>query len=173
VSRPWLLSKYLASFVLDGTIGASNPAEWLYDKVRTSRIGHGSTGLRLEASANDLWHGALVQVQVELHGRGTLGDVAAIYPLRDDEIRNCGSSFDSLQEVRSIYQSSKAVSEMSAVPGTSTLSPRFNHWLPYVRSLLAFTGAAPWHRHCRLVQDGRSEEANVGVRSPILRSHIP
>lgn len=115
-SRPWLLSKNLASVVLDGVIGVSDPAEWLYDKVRTSRVGHGSTGLCLEANANDIWHQALIQVQVELHGRGTLDDVAAIYLLRDDEIRICGSSFGSLQEVRSTYQSSKAVSEMSAVP---------------------------------------------------------
>ena len=114
--RPWLLSKYLASFVLNGTIEVSNPVEWLYDQVRTSRIGHGSTELRLEANANDLWHDALIQVQVELRGRGTLGDVTAIYLLRDDEIRICGSSFDSLQEVRSTYQFSEAVSEMSTVP---------------------------------------------------------
>ena len=113
--RPWLLSKYLASVVLDRTIEVSNPAEWLYDKVRTSRVGHGSSGMCLEASPNDLWHDALIQVQVELYGRGALGDLTAIYLLRDDEIRICGS-FSSLQEVRSIYQTSRAVSEISAVP---------------------------------------------------------
>ncbi|KAF9651561.1 POP1-domain-containing protein [Thelephora ganbajun] len=95
--HPWLLSKYLASFVLE-TTDISNPAVWLYDKLSASRSGRGNTGLRLKESANDLWCGALVQVQVELHGRGTLSDVAAVYPLRDDEVQICGSFFESLRE---------------------------------------------------------------------------
>jgi len=109
--HPWLLSKCLASSVLDGTVGVSNPGEWLYDKLSTLRLGRGNTGLRLEASANDLWRDAMVQVQVELHGRGTLGDAAPIYPLRDDELQICGSSSESLREVRFIYRSAGAVSE--------------------------------------------------------------
>lgn len=114
VFHPWLLSKYLAPSVLDGATGVSNPAEWLLDKLRMSRAGCGSTGLQPEASADDLWCNALIQVQVELRGRGTLGDVAAIYVLRDDEIRTC-DSFDSLHEVRFTHRSSEASPEMSAV----------------------------------------------------------
>lgn len=109
--RPWLLSKYLASLVLDRAIEVSNPMKWLYDKVRTLRVGRGSAGLHFGASANDLWHDALIQVQVELHAKGTLGDVAAIFPLRDDEIQTCGSSSESFREVRFTYQSSEVVSE--------------------------------------------------------------
>jgi len=96
---PWLLSKYLAAFVLDGAAGVPNPEPWLHDKLSTLRLGRGSTRLLREVSAGDLWRGALVQVQVELHGRGTLGDVAAIYPLQGDELQIC-RSFDSLREVR-------------------------------------------------------------------------
>ena len=103
--RPWLLSKYLASFVLDGTTDASNPAAWLYDKLNTLRFSRGDTGPHPEVNVKDLWRDALVQIQVELHGRGTLGDIAAIYPLRDDELRICGSSFESSQEVRFVHRS--------------------------------------------------------------------
>jgi len=109
--HPWLLSKYLASLVLDGTAGVSNPGEWLYDKLSTLRLGRENTGLRLNASANDLWRDAMVQVQVELHGRGTLGDVAPIYLLRNDELQTCGSSSESLREVRFTYPSAEAVFE--------------------------------------------------------------
>ena len=98
-AHPWLLSKYVAAFVLDGATGAQNPEAWLHDKLSTLRPGRGSTKLLREVSADDLWRGALVQVQVELHGRGTLDDVAAVYPLQGDELHVCGS-FDSLREVR-------------------------------------------------------------------------
>ena len=97
--HPWLLSKYLAASVLDGATGAQNPETWLHDKLSTLRLGRGSTRLLREISARDLWRGALVQVQVELHGRGTLGDVAAVYPLQGDELHIC-RSFDSLREVK-------------------------------------------------------------------------
>lgn len=90
--QPWLLSQHLAPSVLDGILEAPNPTQWLYDKVGTSRIGR-----RRKTSANDLWQGALIQVQVELHGKGVLDDVAAIYPLRNDEVQICGSSFKGLQ----------------------------------------------------------------------------
>lgn len=108
--RPWLLSKYLASFVVDRTIEVSNPAEWLLEKLRTLRAGCGTTGLPLGANADDLWRDALIQVQVELCGRGTLGDVAAIYLLRDDEIQIYGS-LESLQEVRFTYRSAETIPE--------------------------------------------------------------
>ena len=97
--HPWLLSKHLAAFVLDGAAGAPNPEVWLHDKLRTLQLGRGSTRLLWEVSADDLWRGALVQVQVELHGRGTLGDAAVVYPLQGDELHVC-RSFDSLREVR-------------------------------------------------------------------------
>jgi len=77
----------------------SNPTAWLHDKLITSRLGRGNTGLRLGISANDLWRNALIQVQVELHGRGVLGDVASIYLLRDDELQVCCSSIESLQSL--------------------------------------------------------------------------
>lgn len=88
----WLLSQSLAPSVLNGILKVSNPTQWLYDKVRISRSGRGR-----EASADDLWYGALVQVQVELHGKGTLSDIAAVYPLRSDEVQICNSSFKGLQ----------------------------------------------------------------------------
>lgn len=110
---PWLLSKYLVSSVLDGTAGVSDPAVWLYDKLSTSRLGR---GMRLEASANDLWRDALVQVQVELHGRGTLGDITAIYLLRDDELQTYRSSSESLQEVRFFYCSTQVIFELFHSP---------------------------------------------------------
>ena len=97
--HPWLLSKYVAAFVLDGATGAPNPGAWLHDKLSTLRLGLGSTRLLREVSADDLWRGALVQVQVELHGRGTLGDAAVVYPLQGDELHIC-SSFDGVREVR-------------------------------------------------------------------------
>ena len=96
-THPWLLSKGLASFVFDGTTDVSDPTTWLYDKLITSRLGRRNTRLRLGISANDLWRGALVQVEVELHGRGVLGDVASIYLLRDDELQICCSSVESPQ----------------------------------------------------------------------------
>lgn len=101
--HPWLLSKYLASFVLDRITDIPNPAVWLFDKLNTLRLGRGGTELRPEVNASDLWRDALVQVQVELHGRGTLGSVAAIYLLRDDELQVCRFSFESIQEVRLAY----------------------------------------------------------------------
>ena len=109
VTHPWLLNKYLASAVLDGTAGASDPAAWLYAKLDGIRLAHGDTGLSLETSANDLWRDALVQVQVELHGRGTLGDLAAIYLLRSDELRTCGSSLERIREVRFSRRLAEAV----------------------------------------------------------------
>ena len=167
--RPWLLSKYLASPVIDGAADAPDPAVLLYDKLITSRLGRGNGGLCLEVSANDLWRDALVQVQVELHGRGTLGDIAAIYLLRDDELRTYRSSSENLQEVRFCHCLTQAVSEISTVPRISTLSPRRNRGLPYVRGLLPLARTALWYRHRRPVQGGRSEETNAGVRSPTLR----
>ena len=134
--HPWLLSRYLAPSVLDGILEAPNPMQWLYDKAGTSRIGR-----KMETSANDLWHGALIQVQVELHGKGTLDDLAAVYPLRNDEIQICDSSFKGLQ-VRLPPSLPGWSLKSSAVPRTSALSPRFNHGLPYVGSLLAFAGTA-------------------------------
>ena len=116
VLRPWLLSKYLASFVLDRIIEVSSPAEWLCDKLGTLRVGCGTTGLHSGASADDLWRDALIQIQVELRGRGTLGDVAAIYLLRDDEMQTYGSSPKSLQEVRFTHRFAEAIPEMFAVP---------------------------------------------------------
>lgn len=98
--RPWLLSKYLAPAVLDGATEASNPEAWLYDKLSTSMLGRREIGLRLEVSANGLWRDGLVQVQVELHGRGTLGDIATFYLLRDDELQIYRSSSETLREVR-------------------------------------------------------------------------
>lgn len=106
--RPWLLNKYLVPSVLDGITDVSNPAVWLHGKLTTLRLGRGNGGLPLEVNANDLWRDALVQIQVELHGRGTLGDITAIYILQDDELRICCPSSE---EVRFTQLLTKAVSE--------------------------------------------------------------
>jgi ribonuclease P/MRP protein subunit POP1 len=124
VIRPWLLNKYLASVVLDGISGASDPAAWLHGKLYAFQSVRGNAGLSQEASANDLWRDALVQVQVELHGRGTLGDLAAIYLLRDDELRNCGSSLESLREVRFVYWFAEAASDNVCSPLSSSSPPK-------------------------------------------------
>ena len=98
--RPWLLNKYLAPAILSGTADVSDPAAWLFGELNALQLARGNTGLSPEASANGLWHHALVQVQVELLGRGTFGDVAAIYLLRDDELRVCDPPLEGLLEVR-------------------------------------------------------------------------
>ena len=109
--RPWLLSKFLAPFVFDGVAGASNPGAWLHDKLSTVRLGRRRNGFLREVSAEDVWHGALVQVQVELHGRGTLGDTARVYLLQDDELQICRSSFDGPREVRFTHSATELASE--------------------------------------------------------------
>lgn len=96
----WLLNKYLASSVLDEAVDMLDPAAWLFEKLNALRLARGNNRLSPETSANNLWRHALVQVQVELHGRGTLGDVAAIYLLRDDEVQICGRSLEGFREVR-------------------------------------------------------------------------
>ena len=100
VIHPWLLNKSLASVVLDGTIDVSDPAAWLYEKLNALRSVRGNTRLSPETNASDLWCHALVQVQVELLERGTLGDVTAICLLQDDELRICGPSIEGFREVR-------------------------------------------------------------------------
>jgi ribonuclease P/MRP protein subunit POP1 len=114
--HPWLLNKYLASVVLGGTIDVLDPAAWLYGKLNALRLVRGNTGLSPETSADSLWRHALVQVQVELLGKGTIGDVAAIYLLRDDELRICGPSLEGLREVRLFHWLAGASLKMSAVP---------------------------------------------------------
>lgn len=115
VAHPWLLNKYLASIVLDGAADAPDPAVWLYAKLNKMRLARGNNEQNLETSANDLWHGALVQVQVELHGRGTLGDVAAIYLLRADEIRILRPTLEGIPEVRFTRRLAEAVLNSIAV----------------------------------------------------------
>ena len=151
VIHPWLLSKYLASAVLDGTAGVSDPASWLFGKLNALRLIRGNTGLGPETGVNDLWCHALVQVRVELHGRGTLGDLAVIYPLRDDELRIHGHSSEDFRQVRFACRLAEAILKMSAVPRTSAFSARYNHGLHHVGSLLAFEGTALRYRHSRLV----------------------
>lgn len=141
--HPWLLNRCLASSVLDGITEASNPAEWLYDKLSTSRVGRGNTGLRLEECANDLWRDALIQVQVELHGRGTLGDVAAIYRLRDDEIWICGSSSESPWEVRSTYRFAEVAPEYFRSPLNFNSLPKTQSWVTSRQELTRFHGDGP------------------------------
>lgn len=110
VVRPWLLSKYLAPTVLDGTVGTPDPAGWLFGKLKASRL-YGNIGASAEASADDLWRDALVQVRVELRGKGTLGPLTAIYLLRDDELRICRSPPDCPREVRFTRQLFGTISE--------------------------------------------------------------
>ena len=122
--RPWLLSKCLASFVLDGVLGASNPRVWLHDKLNTSRLGRENNGLLREVSAEDVWRGALVQVRVELHGRGTLGDIAGVYLLQDDELQICRSSFDSPREVRFAHGPTEVASDNAHSPSNFNPLPQ-------------------------------------------------
>lgn len=116
VIHPWLLSKHLASVVLNGTSDISDPAAWLFEKMNALRLVRGNTVLSPEITANDLWRHALVQVQVELHGRGTLCDVAGIYLLRDDELQTCGPSLEGFREVRFTCLLAEAILKMSTVP---------------------------------------------------------
>ena len=109
VIRPWLLNKYLASVVFSGTVDVSDHAAWLYGELNALQLARGNTGLSPETSVNGIWHHALVQVQVEMLGRGTFGGVAAIYLLRDDELRTCGSSSEGLLEVRFTYWVAEAM----------------------------------------------------------------
>lgn len=151
VIHPWLLNNYLASVVLDGTAGASDPAAWLHEKLNSLRLFRGNTGLSPETSANDLWRHALVQVQVDLHGRGTLDGVAAICLLRDDELQICGPSLGGSQEVRFACWFAEAILKISAAPRTSIFSTRCHHGLHHVGSLLSFKRTALRFRHSRLV----------------------
>ena len=141
--HPWLLSRHLASSVLDGAAEVSNPADWLYDKLNVSRIGRGNAGLRPEENANDIWRDALIQVQVELHGRGTLGDVAAIYVLRDDEIQIYGSSFERLREVRFAYQFVEVVSENVRSPLNFNSLLKTRSWVTSLQEPIRFREDGP------------------------------
>ena len=143
MSHPWLLSKYLASFVLDGTTGAANPAEWLYDKLSTFRLSRGNPRLHPETSAIDIWYDAMVQVQVEVHGRGTIGDVAAIYLLRDDELQMRGSSSESPREVRFTYRSAEAVSESTHSLSIFNSLPKTQSWVTLRQEVTRFRGDGP------------------------------
>lgn len=122
--NPWLLGKHLAPLVLNGVTGAPNPGAWLHDKLSTLRLGRGSTGLLREVSANDLWRGAFVQVRVELHGRGTLGEIAAVYFLQDDELQICRSSSDGLREVRFACGPTEVASENVHSPSNFNPPPQ-------------------------------------------------
>ena len=114
-THPWLLSRYLASVVLDGIIDVPDPTTWLCRKLNDIRLARGNTGLDLQAGADDPWRDGLVQIQVELRGRGTLGRLAGIYPLRDDELPLCASSSEGLQGVRFACQFSEAVLKTNTV----------------------------------------------------------
>jgi ribonuclease P/MRP protein subunit POP1 len=115
VIRPWLLNKRLASVVLNGNADVSDSAAWLYGKLNALRLARGNAELSSETSADNLWRHALVQVQVELHGRGKLGDLAAIYLLREDELGICGPSSVGFREVRFTSWRAEAILKISTI----------------------------------------------------------
>lgn len=85
IQQPWLLTSPLVNHI-DALVKSSDPATILLRLVNTFRSQRGSATLG-DKLGEELYSTALVQVKIEMDGRGSPGDMAIIYALDGDERR--------------------------------------------------------------------------------------
>ena len=81
--QPWLFTRTLADHI-PALVKSADPTATLLKVVNTFRSQRGSATLGVNL-AKDLYSSAVVQVKVEMDGRGSPGDMAIIYAIDEEE----------------------------------------------------------------------------------------
>ncbi|KAF8650133.1 hypothetical protein AX16_005369 [Volvariella volvacea WC 439] len=85
--EPWLLRGFDVPSILATMSQRLNAAQGLLDHINGLRVKRGLDLLPPEVGADDLLRSALIQVKVKVCARGSPEDLAAIYMLSDEEVR--------------------------------------------------------------------------------------
>jgi ribonuclease P/MRP protein subunit POP1 len=83
--HPWLLRGPDISQILSSASKLLNPSLGLHAEINKLRLKRDQRPLESTISADDLWRGALVRVQLKMCNRGNPGDLAVIYAVGDEE----------------------------------------------------------------------------------------
>lgn len=85
--RPWLLRGVELAKILSSLTSVLNHGAALHEEINRLRLKRGQDILSSDIKPADLLRGALVNVKVTMCSRGSPGDLAMMYALSDDAVR--------------------------------------------------------------------------------------